>query len=163
MLPNWLYGKSKSKLASILGGGGGGTSYTAGPGISINGNNRISFRGDTAPYDNSDSDLEADTVKGAIDELAERGGGGTNYTAGAGIRIANGVISLKSTSLTTTLEAGETQITIGSTEIHPDSAILPMTSVWGLAPISIQMFEYGVQLTFAPQQNDIQVGVIVLS
>lgn len=23
MLPNWLYGKSKSKLASILGGGGG--------------------------------------------------------------------------------------------------------------------------------------------
>lgn len=25
MLPNWLYGKSKSKLASILGGGGGGT------------------------------------------------------------------------------------------------------------------------------------------
>jgi hypothetical protein len=69
MLPNWLYGKSKSKLADILGGGG--TTYTAGPGISISSDNRISFRGDTAPYDNSASGLEADTVKGAIDELTD--------------------------------------------------------------------------------------------
>jgi hypothetical protein len=73
MLPNWLYGKSKSKLADILGGGGGGgTTYTAGPGISISSNNRISFRGETAPYDNSASGLEADTVNGAIDELTEK-------------------------------------------------------------------------------------------
>ncbi|MBR4415054.1 MAG: hypothetical protein IKS59_07085, partial [Aeriscardovia sp.] len=35
MLPNWLLGKSKSKLQEILGGGGGGTSYTAGDGIDI--------------------------------------------------------------------------------------------------------------------------------
>ena len=68
MLPNWLYGKSKSKLQEILGGGG---SYTSGPGISIT-NNRISFRGDTASYDNTDSGLTADTVKGAIDELAHK-------------------------------------------------------------------------------------------
>ena len=67
MLPNWLYGKSKSKLQEIFGGG---AAYTPGPGISIS-NNRISFRGDTAPYDNSDSGLEANTMSGAIDELAE--------------------------------------------------------------------------------------------
>lgn len=36
MLPNWLYGKSKSKLQEILGGGGGGgATYTAGEGIDI--------------------------------------------------------------------------------------------------------------------------------
>lgn len=36
MLPNWLLGKSKSKLQEILGGGGGGgTTYTAGEGIDI--------------------------------------------------------------------------------------------------------------------------------
>ena len=34
MLPNWLLGKSKSKLQEILGGGGG-TAYTAGDGIDI--------------------------------------------------------------------------------------------------------------------------------
>jgi hypothetical protein len=32
MLPNWLYGKSKSKLASILGGGGGGAGCCGGGG-----------------------------------------------------------------------------------------------------------------------------------
>ena len=36
MIPNWLLGKSKSKLQEILGGGGGGgTAYTAGEGINI--------------------------------------------------------------------------------------------------------------------------------
>lgn len=36
MIPNWLLGKSKSKLQEILGGGGGGgTTYTAGEGIDI--------------------------------------------------------------------------------------------------------------------------------
>lgn len=36
MIPNWLLGKSKSKLQEILGGGGGGgTTYTAGTGIDI--------------------------------------------------------------------------------------------------------------------------------
>lgn len=36
MIPNWLLGKSKSKLQEILGGGGGGgTTYTAGEGINI--------------------------------------------------------------------------------------------------------------------------------
>jgi len=38
MIPNWLLGKSKSKLQEILGGGGGGgTTYTAGEGINITG------------------------------------------------------------------------------------------------------------------------------
>ena len=48
MLPNWLYGKSKSKLQEILGGGGGGTSYTAGDGIDIS-NGVISFDPATTP------------------------------------------------------------------------------------------------------------------
>jgi hypothetical protein len=91
MLPNWLYGKSKSKLADILGGGGGGgTTYTAGPGISINNDNRISFRGDTAPYDNSDSGLEANTVKGAIDELTEDVATDTSATFTAGTNMKSG-------------------------------------------------------------------------
>lgn len=37
MIPNWLLGKSKSKLQEILGGGGSGTTYTAGEGINITG------------------------------------------------------------------------------------------------------------------------------
>lgn len=42
MIPNWLLGKSKSKLQEILGGGGGGgTTYTAGEGIDIT-NHKIS-------------------------------------------------------------------------------------------------------------------------
>jgi hypothetical protein len=91
MLPNWLYGKSKSKLADILGGGGGGgTTYTAGPGISISSDNKISFRGDTAPYNNNDSGLEADTVKGAIDELAED------------VAVENATISTSDTYIDTT-------------------------------------------------------------
>lgn len=165
MLPNWLYGKSKSKLASILGGGGGGgTSYTAGPGISINSNNRISFRGDTAPYNNSDSDLEADTVKGAIDELAERGGGGgTAYTAGAGIKIANSTISLNWLPNTATLGAGFTELRIENNAIHADSVIMPLTSIWGVAPKTITLSEGTAVLTFDAQQVDLEVGIIILN
>lgn len=163
MLPNWLYGKSKSKLASILGGGGGGgTTYTAGPGISISSNNRISFRGDTAPYDNSNSDLEADTVKGAIDELAERGGSGTSYTAGTGIDIRNNVISIAS-PLTATLRAGSTSVTISDENITVNSFLLPVVSVWGIAPTAVTPAEGSVTMTFAAQANDITVGVLILS
>lgn len=70
MLPNWLLGKSKSKLQEILGGGGG-TSYTAGDGIDIS-NGVISFDPATTPaidpskVDGLDEDLAALTPKTAI-------------------------------------------------------------------------------------------------
>ncbi|MBR4414881.1 MAG: hypothetical protein IKS59_06185 [Aeriscardovia sp.] len=71
MLPNWLLGKSKSKLIEELGGGGGGTSYTAGDGIDIS-SGVISFDPSTTPViDPSkiyglDDDLEALAPKTAI-------------------------------------------------------------------------------------------------
>ena len=72
MLPNWLYGKSKSKLQEILGGGGGGgASYTAGDGIDIS-NGVISFDPETTPaidpskIDGLDDDLAALAPKTAI-------------------------------------------------------------------------------------------------
>lgn len=63
MLPNWLLGKSKSKLQEILGGGGGGTDYTAGDGIDIS-NGVISFDPLTAPA------IDPSKVDGLDDELA---------------------------------------------------------------------------------------------
>lgn len=160
MLPNWLYGKSKSKLASILGGGGGGgASYTAGPGISINSNNKISFRGDTAPYDNSESNLEADTVNGAIDEVAERS---TPYTAGDGIKINNKTLSLNWLPNTTILGAGFTELHIGNNAIHTNSVIMPLTSIWGVAPKTITLLEGRAVMTFDAQQTDLEVGIIIL-
>ena len=72
MLPNWLYGKSRSKLQEILGGGGGGgTSYTAGDGIDIS-SGVISFDPETTPaidpskIDGLDDDLAALAPKTAI-------------------------------------------------------------------------------------------------
>lgn len=73
MLPNWLYGKSKSKLQEILGGGGGGggTTYTAGDGIDIS-NGVISFDPATTPaidpskIDGLDDDLAALAPKTAL-------------------------------------------------------------------------------------------------
>ena len=71
MLPNWLLGKSKSKLQEILGGGGGGTDYTAGDGIDIS-NGVISFDPATTPaidpskIDGLDDDLAALAPKTAI-------------------------------------------------------------------------------------------------
>lgn len=72
MLPNWLLGKSKSKLQEILGGGGGGgTDYTAGDGIDIS-DGVISFDPATTPaidpskIDGLDDDLTALTPKSAI-------------------------------------------------------------------------------------------------
>lgn len=71
MLPNWLLGKSKSKLQEILGGGGGGTDYTAGDGIDIS-NGVISFDPETTPVidpskiDGLDDDLAVLTPKTAI-------------------------------------------------------------------------------------------------
>lgn len=91
MLPNWLYGKSKSKLASILGGGGGGTI--------------------------------------------------TPHTA--------------------TLTAGSTEVTITSSEVHTDSFVLPIASVWGIMPSTVQVSENQVTMTFSAQQSDITVGIIV--
>lgn len=63
MLPNWLLGKSKSKLQEILGGGGGGTSYTAGDGIDIS-NGVISFDPETTPA------IDPSKVDGLDDDLA---------------------------------------------------------------------------------------------
>lgn len=63
MLPNWLYGKSKSKLASILGGGGGGASYTAGDGIDIS-DGVISFDPETTPA------IDTSKIDGLDDDLA---------------------------------------------------------------------------------------------
>lgn len=63
MLPNWLYGKSKSKLQEILGGGGGGTDYTAGDGIDIS-NGVISFDPATTPA------IDPSKVEGLNDDLA---------------------------------------------------------------------------------------------
>ena len=63
MLPNWLLGKSKSKLQEILGGGGGGTDYTAGDGIDIS-NGVISFDPATAPA------IDPSKVDGLDDDLA---------------------------------------------------------------------------------------------
>lgn len=57
------------KVMNEVGAGGG--SYTAGAGIDIT-NNVISFDDGTAPYDNTDSGLDATTVKGAIDEVNEK-------------------------------------------------------------------------------------------
>ena len=74
MLPNWLYGKSKSKLQEILGGGGGGTNYTAGNGIDIS-NGVISFDPETTPaidpskIDGLDDNLAALAPKSAISNL----------------------------------------------------------------------------------------------
>lgn len=71
MLPNWLYGKSKSKLQEILGGGGGGTTYAAGDGIDIS-NGVISFDPATTPaidpskIDGLDDDLTALAPKTAL-------------------------------------------------------------------------------------------------
>lgn len=63
MLPNWLLGKSKSKLQEILGGGGGGTDYTAGDGIDIS-DGVISFDPLTAPA------IDPSKVEGLDDDLA---------------------------------------------------------------------------------------------
>ena len=71
MLPNWLLGKSRSKLQEILGGGGGGTTYTAGDGIDIS-NGVISFDPATSPaidpskIDGLDDDLAAFAPKTAL-------------------------------------------------------------------------------------------------
>ena len=71
MLPNWLLGKSKSKLQEILGGGGGGTDYTAGDGIDIS-DGVISFDPATTPaidpskIDGLDDDLAAFAPKTAL-------------------------------------------------------------------------------------------------
>lgn len=63
MLPNWLLGKSKSKLQEILGGGGGGATYTAGDGIDIS-DSVISFDPATAPV------IDSSKVDGLDDDLA---------------------------------------------------------------------------------------------
>lgn len=63
MLPNWLYGKSKSKLQEILGGGGGGSTYTAGDGIDIS-NGVISFDPETTPV------IDPSKIDGLDDDLA---------------------------------------------------------------------------------------------
>ena len=63
MLPNWLLGKSKSKLQEILGGGGGGTTYTAGDGIDIS-SGVISFDPETTPA------IDPSKVEGLDDDLA---------------------------------------------------------------------------------------------
>ena len=63
MLPNWLLGKSKSKLQEILGGGSGGTDYTAGDGIDIS-DGVISFDPATAPA------IDPSKVEGLDDDLA---------------------------------------------------------------------------------------------
>lgn len=71
MLPNWLLGKSKTKLQEILGGGGGGTDYTAGDGIDIS-DGVISFDPLTTPtidpskIDGLDDDLAALAPKTAL-------------------------------------------------------------------------------------------------
>lgn len=63
MIPNWLLGKSKSKLQEILGGGGGGTDYTAGDGIDIS-DGIISFDPTTTPV------IDPSKVDGLDDDLA---------------------------------------------------------------------------------------------
>lgn len=64
MIPNWLLGKSKSKLQEILGGGGGGgTSYTAGDGIDIS-DGVISFDPATTPA------IDPSKINGLDDDLA---------------------------------------------------------------------------------------------
>ena len=158
MIPNWLLGKSKSKLQEILGGGGGGgTTYTAGDGIDIT-NHEISFDGTTASYDNTNSGLTADTVQGALDELADD----ASYTAGTGIDITNNVISIKD-PITDTLTAGSTSITISDASITANSFILPVASVWGVTPTSVTTSNGSVTMTFAAHPSDITVGVMVLS
>ena len=62
MLPNWLLGKSKSKLQEILGGGGGGTSYTAGDGIDIS-DSVISLYPATTPA------IDSSKIDGLSDDL----------------------------------------------------------------------------------------------
>ena len=159
MLPNWLLGKSKSKLQEILGGGGGGggTTYTAGDGIDIT-SNTISFDGSTAPYDNTNSGLKADTVQDALDELADA----ASYSAGTGIHVTNNVISIAD-PLTATLTAGSTSVTISNSAITANSFLLPVTSVWGLAPSTVTPAAGSVTMTFAAQASDITVGVMILS
>lgn len=63
MLPNWLLGKSKSKLQEILGGGGG-ASYTAGDGIDIT-SGVISFDPETTPA------IDPSKIDGLSDDLAD--------------------------------------------------------------------------------------------
>ena len=91
-------------------GGGGGTSYTAGPGIDIT-NNEISFNDNTAAYDNTDSGLSATTIKGAIDELAVGGSSTPDVTiTGNGVKTLVTILNELATAVDFSKITRHTQI-----------------------------------------------------
>lgn len=89
-------------------------------------------------------------------------GGGGSYSAGTGIDITGNVISIKD-PITATLTAGSTSVTISDASITANSFVLPVASIWGLAPTSVTVSNGSVTMTFAAQASDITVGVMVLA
>lgn len=96
-----------------------------------------------------------------MDEMPSGGGGGTTYTAGTGIDITSNVISIAD-PLTTTLTAGSTSVTISDAAITANSVLLPVASVWGVTPTAVTPSNGSVTMTFAAQDSDITVGVMIL-
>lgn len=90
-----------------------------------------------------------------------QGGGGGSYSAGTGIDITNNVISIAD-PLTDTLTAGSTSVTISDASITANSFVLPVASVWGVTPTSVNVSNGSVTMTFAAQASDITVGVMIL-
>lgn len=97
----------------------------------------------------------------------------------AGATIDDSVIALDSTwsskkiddelkaragiAVTGTLEAGETTLTLQSSEITTDSIIDVFTNVYGISPTNTVATTGSVTLTFKAQQTDIGVKVVIIN
>ena len=70
--------------------------------------------------------------------------------------------TLKSeTTITGTLTAGQTSITLTNSAINENSTIEPYTSVYGVNPKTIEVSDKRITLTFKEQTEDIGVKVVV--
>ena len=69
--------------------------------------------------------------------------------------------ALEGTTLTGTLGAGETCITLTDDSINEDSTIDIYTSVYGVSPKAIEVANGNITMTFKAQSEDIGVKVVV--
>lgn len=64
-------------------------------------------------------------------------------------------------TVTGTLVAGATSITLSDSSIEATSWIMPWASVWGIMPLTVVVATGSVTLTFEEQSTDMTVGVVV--
>lgn len=75
--------------------------------------------------------------------------------------LNNGVTTLKGTTLTGTLSAGNTQLVISNASIKTDSTIDIYTNVYGVSPKSVVVTNGQITLEFKAQETDINVKVVI--